>query len=481
MQKIESQYKEYAVKIVGPDTEGSGCLYQPLTGDYTYVFTAKHCISKEEKLYDKSKIILTRSEPKNDILTIQDIFLHSELDIAIISINKVHGLHPLQIYFPEKDEVVSIYGYPQKLSKSEEEREKITCNIDFRRDSYFELSPNSLQFTFNSSVPDNIVGFSGAGVFLEINGSLKIVGVFTRLKGPDGIYNKFCAYKFTVFQQFISKLGLGPLDGEDDTRHIMRDGDFLKKVFYLPYDVASEPYYLKREADNIFLNYFLSPKNIWISGISGVGKTDLVFRNMLTNNRKFIFIDLSGLENRSVEEHFAYINDEIVEQCSIKNKSTRESILERIPINLGGAQNDGGQILLFIDEVPISNSEKFYLFLTHFVTISERFINTTRSREIKWIICTRINPIHHLKNDDSCLPNFHKASKNFHFKNLDTWSRIDMSKLLYVLKSSLNFSVSEKTEESLISFCGGLPGKLKNIIQTVIMENCSIDDAIRLF
>lgn len=139
------------------------------------------------------------------------------------------------------------------------------------------------------------------------------------------------------------------------------------------------------------------------------------------------------------------------------------------------------QIVIFVDEVPILEKEKFYDFLTGFVNVSERYTNLIKgAKNINWIISTRINPEEHLNNEEESLPNKLKAKKNFNFKNLDLWSNEELSSLMKSLQASLNFKLSNDTEKKIIALSKGLPGVSKSVIERLLLENCTIEEAIEI-
>jgi hypothetical protein len=233
--------------------------------------------------------------------------------------------------------------------------------------------------------------------------------------------------------------------------------------------------------DDVFNSYFSSSKHVWISGNSGIGKTNLVIRNLRINQKPFVFIDLSTLHKKGIPEIFDYINNEITEQCEIQTCETKKDSIEKITSNLFTVLEKYTELILFIDEVPISDKEKFQEFANNFITISDLFFNkASTSLTFKWIISTRINPTLHFVKDDSCLSNFKKASKNFNFKNLDPWNASDLSRLLSLLELALNFCVDENIEQKIIDVANGFPGKLKDIIERMIIEDCSIGQAIEM-
>jgi hypothetical protein len=477
--QIEDKYKELAVKINSNGITGSGCLFQPNTKEYSYILTAKHCITNDEN-FDKNQVSIKRFKADADEkdLKVLDIFLHEKLDVAIIKIEYIPDLN-VRFSNHDKSQDVSIYGYPNKLTGAAETRQNINCTISFRHKMYSELSAENIQFTYETSVPENIKGLSGAGVYIERENELILIGVFTRLKGADGIYNTYHAFNLTPFVEIIDTNNLNFLS-KNNFEEIKKDGELVNKVFFLPYKLSSEPYYLNRQIDDFFVTALNFPKNIWFSGISGIGKTTLVFRNLKQLEITPLFFELSSITSLTISDYFEYINEELIEQTNLKTPSSKVNVFEKISDNLSNI-SDPNNIILFVDEVPISDLKIFEEFISGFITITDMFYNRpSESNKIKWIISTRINPEIHLKNDEDCLQNNQKARKNFSFKKLEIWSDEELRSLLDILKFAINFELNTNTEKQMISEAKGRPNVIKNIIERLIIENCSIEEAIKI-
>lgn len=481
MTNIEEQYNKQAVKISSNGISGSGSIYQPSNPEYSYILTAKHCITEDGNFeIDKIQINRFLDDKSEEQLTIKNVYIHDEHDIAVLVVEKIKDVTTTSICRPSKDESVSIYGYPNFLNKKPETRQIIKCKISFARDLYYEITSEATLFTFEKSIPQTIIGLSGSGVYFEREGILSISGIFTKLKASDGAYNSFCMFSLDLFEKFIQEKQLQSLFS-DDISNINKDPELMNKVFALTYNARSAQYYLIRPVDEILLNYLKNSKNIWISGDSGVGKTFLVLGNITKVNESPIHIDLTCSKLTNIDDYFEYINNELIAQTNLKKLSDKPSVYDKISDNLCEINSLSSQITIFVDEVPILAKDKFYEFLHGFIKIAERFTNIIKgAKKVNWIISTRIDPQNHLKDDTECLIDKQKGNKNFIFKNLNTWSNDELLNLLKMLQVSLNFTLSSETEIKIIEASKGLPGILKNVIERIILENCSIEDAIQL-
>lgn len=482
---------------------GSGVLFQPATTECTYILTAKHIffdtIDKgrgEEKIEKKDGETvqihrLTRnvndwcSEPiEFSIQKNKNYFPHDKADIAILKIDYKPGFD--RVILEENIHNISDYlicGFPSKLRPNESFSEKYT-NHKLDRIISDNNTNCRAQLSIGTLMRPDIIGMSGCGVLKIDNNSISLIGIQSKV--PTSISNgqiDFVPIKY--FKEIISENGLHPANVDnveiDDLSNIDRDWTLHDNVFSVTYNSESEPYYLKRVIDQTLINYLKRNKNVWISGASGVGKTFLIVGNLNYQTNNPIRIDLTCSRPENIDDYFDYINDEIITQCNLVKLSNKVNVYEKISDNLCEINLQSSQILIFVDEVPILEKEKFYAFLTGFVNISDRYANLIKgSKNINWIISTRINPEDHLNNEEDCLPNKQKAKRNFNFKNLILWSDDELSKLLNLLQISLNFTLSDETERKIIAISKGLPGVTKSVIERLLIDNCTIEEAIEM-
>jgi len=470
--KIEESYYEHAVRIVSNGIVGSGCLIQTTHSIYSFIFTAKHCLT-ENQLIDKENIIITRDKINDSIpLKVIDVFLHEELDIAVILIEKINGLRLTPFVNPTKELQVYLFGYPGVLSG---DTQILSCKIAFDKEFHSDIELTQTQMTFEKSSQEILKGFSGSGFFYETENDISVVGILTKLKAQDGAFNNVCAYHLSSFDELIISNGL-PSIYCDDISSIVSDYSFS----FTAYNPKIEKYYLNREIDNQLINYLKSPRNIWISGNSGIGKSLLLNRNLLLNKFDFVPIDLTTSKLDNIDDYFNIINNELIRQREVRQVYVSGNIYDNIVGNLEQIESSD-TLIIFVDEVPIRDKSVFKEFLTGFIKISEKFSNTTRKiKQVKWIISTIINPASYVKNLDECLINKEKASKHFNFKNIDLWTSKELFSLIDILEFNLNFRLSFPTRDKIIAISNGIPNPIKRVIEQVLIDNCSIEEAIEI-
>lgn len=185
-----NDFAELSVRIKGNKTYGSGCLYKldEVTG---IVITAKHCIYNKEtdSIYENLEI----ADYKKEILQILDSPIYpkdNKLDLAAIKVKLKRTYPDMLIANPVINQNIVFYGYPSHMEQNNEcgtpLRGSIT-QID-KPDILKLVMNNELYSSFNSE-QENTSGYSGSGVYVEIEGKCHLIGIVVILeaKGKHGI------------------------------------------------------------------------------------------------------------------------------------------------------------------------------------------------------------------------------------------------------------------------------------------------------
>jgi hypothetical protein len=201
-------YQKVAVTISCKNNRGSGCLYQPNTQEYLYVLTAKHCLkgkSGEEISFEIEDIEIIGSEELNGGLKIKviDYLLHNQLDIAIIIVEFIADFPQYMIANPNKLNPIVLNGYPDFMNG---ERKSLKCSLHEWSPSKpkFETIVSDGQLTsYGNSETDLVEGFSGSGVFNEIDGYPFLIGIFPAFKADGGAYQSLEVIKAGEFNKLL--------------------------------------------------------------------------------------------------------------------------------------------------------------------------------------------------------------------------------------------------------------------------------------
>lgn len=219
MGDLSETYHQVAVKV----NDGSGCLFQPVSSEYTYVLTAKHCIVPEKINCNRAKCIIDDCEineckdkitkpivisvwnnimDKNELkeiarVSIGECFFFPQdniiSDVAVILINRIDKVPKITIYDGiSRNENVTICGFPLVAKERPEPVIKDFIVTQTMGKSNFIINYNSATFSFNKSSYNNMSGFSGSGTFIESNDKLFLTGIYTELNDPQGVHGYRC-------------------------------------------------------------------------------------------------------------------------------------------------------------------------------------------------------------------------------------------------------------------------------------------------
>lgn len=150
--------QKHSVKV----NHGSGVLIQPMSSNYAYVLTAKHCLKVDSQNLD-SEEIKHHSVNSYDGLVIKvlDVIFHDDEDMAIMIVDSNSTLElvinndSLKIH-----EDTFLCGYPNDRRQKEEKYKAINFSFSHQTDNRLILTPKIAGVTHS-----NIVGFSGGGIF----------------------------------------------------------------------------------------------------------------------------------------------------------------------------------------------------------------------------------------------------------------------------------------------------------------------------
>ena len=208
MPTIDEQLRFFAVKV----NNGSGCIFQPDTTEYTYVLTVKHNLVKEGKsICVPDEIIIKRFNLDGDKIKIRDVYIHANIDIALLVVEYLgNENYTLSYTNPKRYEKVRVFGYPEYLKTQPIHTTSIICSSDLEHDPSvsFEIITDDTMHTFNRGAQQNIVGFSGSGIFFENGEQLILKGIFPRLIDPEGAHNKVNGIYISCFDEIIKNNNL---------------------------------------------------------------------------------------------------------------------------------------------------------------------------------------------------------------------------------------------------------------------------------
>lgn len=170
----------FTVKVAG----GSGCLFQPLDSEYSYVLTAKHVIEGVENIEIVRQYIGEDGNKVDETLKILEIpYMHSNpnKDAAIIKVKKIDGIESLLRSDLNSSEGENWYlcGHPDSREENGFSYRKNKLKIENRVELYIE---GEIERNVNHS---EIVGQSGGGIIKSESSCFLLAGIQKKMAVED--------------------------------------------------------------------------------------------------------------------------------------------------------------------------------------------------------------------------------------------------------------------------------------------------------
>jgi len=201
----------FTVKVAG----GSGCLFQPLNSDYSYVLTAKHVIEDVENIEIVRQYIRedgTRVDEQLEILEVPYLHISPDKDVAIIKVKKIDGIESLLRSDLNSLERENWYlcGHPNSRENN---------GFSYRKDKLKIENPVELLYIVGQIEKNvnhsEIVGQSGGGIIKSESSCFLLVGIQVKMATKDEVeaLSKIHFAPLTFFDEIIEEnnANLSPL------------------------------------------------------------------------------------------------------------------------------------------------------------------------------------------------------------------------------------------------------------------------------
>lgn len=191
---------------------GSGCIFQPSSSEYSYIFTVKHNLRENEEI----KVSRTYEDFKSNIhVKVVNYFTHDKKDYAIIQTEKIENPEDFKIHignFVRNTEVI-ISGFPnyKRVDKNQSEfRTSLNAKVETTRKNphEYDLTLDKSASTFNAGAGENVIGYSGSGIFYEEYPEIYLVGTFPKLDDAEATSNKVVGFDLSGFVEIIKRENL---------------------------------------------------------------------------------------------------------------------------------------------------------------------------------------------------------------------------------------------------------------------------------
>jgi nucleoside phosphorylase len=325
----------------------------------------------------------------------------------------------------------------------------------------------------------------GAGLFAACDGSVDwilVKGICDFADGNKGQNKKqnqetainsalsLCLELFNSSYAF-SALGLYPLKEKEDAvcscNHQLAD-----EILFEVYNKSNEKYYVAREHDNAF-SKILDQYCIWVHGISGCGKTNLIFRNLILNKFNYTPVSLASCIELDVIELFKEILFDIESNFgklqNPLNNNTFSNICRNILSLLEQYCTETEHVIL-IEEIPISSENDYKEFVSHFFSLLILKKLKHGLNKVKFVLSSIKNPTVHIK------PTHQKIHQQVKFIELENWNTEDIDNLIQLICNELDLKLSKELVDKLKDSSNNSPRFVKKFFRNVLA--CCITDEV---
>lgn len=225
--------KDYLQFFTVKVAEGSGCLFQPIDSEYSYVLTSKHVVEDINNIQIVRQYIKENGLLENENLEILgQPFLHSDpkKDAAIIKVKKIDNIDIL---------------LRADLSSKERENWYLCGHPSARKNGHFSFRRNKLKIENpvelyieaeieKAVTHSEIVGQSGGGIIKSENSCFLLAGIQKKMAVEDDIesLSRIHFAPLSFFDEIIeeNKDSLSPLFPP----YIAAFGNLLQEIFPFP-------------------------------------------------------------------------------------------------------------------------------------------------------------------------------------------------------------------------------------------------------
>lgn len=325
----------------------------------------------------------------------------------------------------------------------------------------------------------------GAGLFAACDGSVDwiiVKGICDFADGNKGQNKKqnqeiainsalsLCLELFNSSYAF-SALGLSPLEIKAELscpyNHHLAD-----EILFEVYNKSNEKYYVIREQDNIF-SKILEQYCVWVHGISGCGKTNLILRNLIMNESDFTPISLASCVELDVIELFKEVLFDLESKFGkLQNTLTNDTFSNicRNILSLLEQYCANKEHVIFIEEIPISSENDYKEFVSHIFSLLILKKLKHGLNKVKFVLSSIKNPTDHIR------PTHQKIHQQMKFIELENWNSNDIDLLIRLICIELNIKLNQEFVDNLKNKSTSSPRFIKKFFRNILA--CCISDKI---
>lgn len=327
----------------------------------------------------------------------------------------------------------------------------------------------------------------GAGVFAACDGNVDwiiVKGICDYADGKKSVNKEtnqetaikssisLCKELFSTKTAF-AELSYFPVESNKDLPSVLKTS-IVNEILFDIYDKKYECFYVERKIDSDF-EQNRTQFCIWVHGISGCGKTNLLYRNLLFNDSYIIEIGLGACIDCDVLDIFKEIYIElgnILGHATISTKGMQFPQLNKALINLLQQAKFNHDVTIVVDEIPVSEDKKFRLFVQYMYSLLITKQTKPDLAHVKFVFSSINNPKQHIDTHQ------YKIHNQLKFIYLDNWDRSDSLKLVELISNSLKINMENKLKENIYENSKGSPRFIKKYFRNILATAATTTDQL---
>ncbi|SEM99967.1 Nucleoside phosphorylase [Chitinophaga rupis] len=249
----------------------------------------------------------------------------------------------------------------------------------------------------------------------------------------------------------------------------------ISKVLFEVYDKSKDAYYIVRGNDANF-NIAISQFSVWVFGPSGVGKSNLIIRNLQKGKVDFVQIGLAACVGQDIDVYFTEIFLEIASKNDPSSKVNLPATFQecsRALFNILKKEYSDRTLIIFVEEIPISSEEDYSSFITKFCSILFTKNLHQELDGIKFVLSSINDPQKYLKAFQQ------KIHQGVSFFPLEYWSEQDINNLVDLIEKELDFPLPSQSRQRLLGAAKGSPRFVKKFFRSLLTINDFSEPTIR--
>jgi nucleoside phosphorylase len=271
----------------------------------------------------------------------------------------------------------------------------------------------------------------------------------------EAFSSKTAFEEFGILTKFIDKHNF---DGSPPTT------EEINLILFDLYVHDCEKYYIQRNFDSEFNNALLH-YGIWLCGPTGCGKSNLILRNLLITDKKYIQVSLANCIGQNIDEFFKEILFELTSYTEgINNQIFPNTYKEshRAIISLLEKHFSNIELILFIEEIPIENESEYKEFTEKILSLLISKSYSSKISNIKFVLSSINSPQKHIHLFQQ------KVFQQIKFIDLEYWDIKDTERLVELITANFNIDLDYEFKNRLCQNSKGSPRLIKKFFRNLI-------------